>query len=183
MFGEHSSNEKTKLRFYEAFLSLIQKKSLRQISITDIVEQSGLSRQTFYRNFDDIYDLLVWSFDRTTTGSENYNETKDFEGACTAGFKTMAEYPELYKELFLNDKDHIFHQRVFRSLMEYARKQIGTKHLSNEVAYALELFWSGYLHMVEEWVSSGMKESPELMGHYTYESLPHILKPYYHIGQ
>lgn len=35
-----------------------------RITVKDIVEGSGLTRQTFYRNFKDKYDLINWYFDK-----------------------------------------------------------------------------------------------------------------------
>lgn len=35
-----------------------------RITVKDIVEGCGLTRQTFYRNFKDKYDLINWYFDK-----------------------------------------------------------------------------------------------------------------------
>lgn len=36
----------------------------RKITVKEIVETCGLTRQTFYRNFQDKYDLINWYFDK-----------------------------------------------------------------------------------------------------------------------
>ena len=41
---------------------LLQKKPLEKITIKELVEDCGVNRQTFYYNFQDIYDLLAWIF-------------------------------------------------------------------------------------------------------------------------
>lgn len=37
---------------------------LDKITVTQIVERAGLTRQTFYRNFQDKYDLVNWHFEQ-----------------------------------------------------------------------------------------------------------------------
>ena len=41
---------------------LLSKKELSKITITNITEECGVNRQTFYYHFKDIYDLLEWIF-------------------------------------------------------------------------------------------------------------------------
>ena len=50
----------TKLALGESLKRLLQKKPLSKITITEIVEDCGLNRMTFYYHFKDIYDLLEW---------------------------------------------------------------------------------------------------------------------------
>ena len=38
--------------------------SVEKITVTEIVETCGVTRQTFYRNFKDKYDLINWYFDK-----------------------------------------------------------------------------------------------------------------------
>ena len=37
---------------------------VEKITVKEIVETCGLTRQTFYRNFQDKYDLINWYFDK-----------------------------------------------------------------------------------------------------------------------
>ena len=45
---------KTKWKLAEALKKLMKEKSLHKITIQDIVEESGLTRQSFYYHFHDI---------------------------------------------------------------------------------------------------------------------------------
>ncbi len=173
-------NQKTKILICDVLEELLEEKALSHISITEICGKCNISRQTFYRHFDDIYTLTMWLFDYNATGSKTYDISKDFEFSCTVSFANMTKRPKLYRQIFLNDKDNIFLDRFLRSRIEYARKYIGERHMEDDISFAVELYWSGYIHMMKKWIASGMKETPEKMGKYAYESLPAILKPYYH---
>ncbi len=51
----------SKRAFSEALERLMEQKPIAKIRVTDLVEESGLSRQTFYRHLRDIYDLIDWT--------------------------------------------------------------------------------------------------------------------------
>lgn len=55
------SGNKTKLTFAQAVQVLMNEKSLRKITVNDIVEKSSMTRQAFYYHFHDIYELLEWT--------------------------------------------------------------------------------------------------------------------------
>ena len=52
--------EKTKYRMAESIKGLMARMPLDKITVKDIVAECGLTRQTFYRNFKDKYDLVNW---------------------------------------------------------------------------------------------------------------------------
>lgn len=55
---------KLKDRIAETFLELVQKKSLDKITVRDIVDKCGVTRQSFYYYFSDIFDLIEWVMQR-----------------------------------------------------------------------------------------------------------------------
>ena len=57
-------HEETKYIFAQSIKELMEKQSLDKITVTDIVKRSGMTRQTFYRNFQDKYDLVNWYFEK-----------------------------------------------------------------------------------------------------------------------
>ena len=54
MEGNHSTRE----RLMRAFEELITGKAADKITVTAVVEKSGVTRKTFYYHFKDIYDLI-----------------------------------------------------------------------------------------------------------------------------
>ncbi|MBQ9530478.1 MAG: TetR family transcriptional regulator [Eubacterium sp.] len=58
--------KKTKEALISAFLELVKKDDFDRITVTDLVEKCGISRQTFYYHFDDIHQMLDWAFEAET---------------------------------------------------------------------------------------------------------------------
>ena len=50
----------TKKIIADGFRTVMAKKSFEKITISDITDQCGLNRQTFYYHFQDKYELLNW---------------------------------------------------------------------------------------------------------------------------
>ena len=48
----------TALLMNQALLSLLEKKDIEFISVTEITKKAGVNRSTFYLHYDTIYDLL-----------------------------------------------------------------------------------------------------------------------------
>lgn len=48
---------KTRNSIFSAFLELRSKKALERITVKELTEKAGISKQTFYLHFKDIYDL------------------------------------------------------------------------------------------------------------------------------
>lgn len=56
--------DKTKYKLANSIKECMKTTPVDRITVKDIVEGSGLTRQTFYRNFKDKYDLINWYFDK-----------------------------------------------------------------------------------------------------------------------
>lgn len=51
-----------------ALKELLKEKPLQKIRVHDLTDRCGLYRQTFYYHFEDVYDLLDWSFQQDIEG-------------------------------------------------------------------------------------------------------------------
>ena len=60
MPSEHKTNETIKYKLATAMKECMKSASVEKITVTEIVETCGVTRQTFYRNFLDKYDLINW---------------------------------------------------------------------------------------------------------------------------
>ena len=76
------SNERTKYELADAMKRCMKTAPVEKITVKEIVEACGVTRQTFYRNFQDKYDLINWYFDKILLESfEHMGEGKSvYEG-------------------------------------------------------------------------------------------------------
>ena len=93
----------TKQALEESLKHMLLKKPLDKITIREIVQTCGTTRQTFYRHFTDKYDLINWYFDKLLAES----------------FAHMGEgktvYEGLVKKFLYIEEEHLFFAAAFRS--------------------------------------------------------------------
>ena len=65
----------------DSLKKLLAEKPLNKITVTDIVNDCGLNRMTFYYHFKDIYDLLEWvcvaDAEKALKGKHSYSNWQD----------------------------------------------------------------------------------------------------------
>ncbi|MBR4026401.1 MAG: TetR family transcriptional regulator [Lachnospiraceae bacterium] len=70
----------------ETLKSLMQKKPLSKISVSEIVNACQINRKTFYYHFADIYELLEWQIEQEILEfTNNVIDVFDFETIFTLG--------------------------------------------------------------------------------------------------
>ena len=68
--------EKTKYRLAESMKECMKSTPVEEITVRQICEICGVTRQTFYRNFLDKYDLINWYFDKLLTQTSHIENGK-----------------------------------------------------------------------------------------------------------
>ena len=61
------ASEATRFRLARAMEELMHTRTLESITVTELCARCGVTRQTFYRNFLDKYDLVNWYFGKLLT--------------------------------------------------------------------------------------------------------------------
>ena len=67
----------TELALVQALKNLLSVKPLNKITISDITNECGINRMTFYYHFQDIYDLAEWACIQEMDKVLQQNKTHD----------------------------------------------------------------------------------------------------------
>lgn len=173
-------NEETLFLFAKAIKSLIKKQPLDKITVTDIVSTAGKTRQTFYRHFQDKYDLVNWYFEKLVLKSfEEMNQGGTLQEALNLKFAFIEQEHAFFKEAFKsNDYNNLIHYDfccIYDFYKEYIHKNIG-KTLSSDIDFLLKMYCRGSVDMTVEWVLNDMPISKEDIVTYLIEAIPDKLK-------
>lgn len=97
----------TKQRLYQALITLLQQKSLREITVRELTELAGISRGTFYFHYADIYALMDQMEAAQLARLNDLMDTlipsisqEDAPPALVALFTYMTENPDLCQALY-----------------------------------------------------------------------------------
>jgi len=179
--GGNTMNEHNKTRyiFAQSIKELMQKQSLDKITVTDIVKKSGMTRQTFYRYFQDKYDLVNWYFEKLADKSFRQigNSSTLREGLIkkfTFLLNDQVFFTQAFQSKDYNNVENYDYQCILEFYTHIIEKKVG--HISPDIMFLLQMYCHGSITMTVEWAIQGMKESPEVIADLLIDALPVKLK-------
>lgn len=125
-----------------------------RITVKDIVEGSGLTRQTFYRNFKDKYDLINWYFDKLVLQSfEQIGMGNTVGESLTQKFEFILNEKAFFTEAFRSDDYNSVKEHDFELILQFYKDLIARKTsrpLEEEMEFLLEMYCRGSVYMTEK---------------------------------
>ena len=173
-------NEETLFLFAKAIKSLIKKQPLDKITVTDIVSTAGKTRQTFYRHFQDKYDLVNWYFEKLVLKSfEEMRQGGSLQEALNLKFAFIEQEHAFFKEAFKsNDYNNLIHYDfccIYDFYKKFIYKKTG-KDLSKDIDFLLNMYCRGSVDMTVDWVLNDMPIKKEEIVQYLMDAIPSKLE-------
>ena len=165
-----------KYRLAEAMKTCMRTMPVEKITVKEIVQECGTTRQTFYRYFLDKYDLINWYFDKILLESfEHMGEgTTVYEGLCKK-FQYMEEEKLFFKAAFRNDQQNCLREHDFQLILAFYTRQIEEKTkepISENLRFLLEMYCQGSIYMTVQWVLGERKSTPQEMAKALVSAMP-----------
>lgn len=157
----------TKQLLAESLKKQMEKTALNKISIQNIVDGCGLTRQAFYYHFQDIYELLGWIYNNETikymARNKTYENWKD-------GYLEAFRYIEKNRVFCMNTlhsvgRDHL-ERFLFANTADYLNQIVNEisedmKVTEDKKKFIVKFYTPAFIALVAEWMEDGMKEKPE----------------------
>jgi AcrR family transcriptional regulator len=147
-----------------ALFALIHVKNYSDITISEVCLKAGLTRKTFYRDFDSLDDVIDFAVYARMKDYIRNPDPESFEDYALQFFKFCAQRKEV---LALFEKQGISHL-LARSFTNYLPESTYLKSLAVQVGFNSEnrdYFWKSLVQQevafLEVWVQRGFKETPE----------------------
>ena len=147
-------------RIETAFIELLQSCEINDITVSDIIKQTGLNRSTFYANYIDIFDLADKTRTKLETDFTNLFADYDYFNERSGALKMFTHIKEnqifyhTYFKLCYDDK-HL--------VLIYDTRRAEKEHINSNIKYHIEFFRNGLNAIIKLWLAGGCKESPEEM--------------------
>lgn len=157
------------------FLEMCEKKELNKITIKDIQEKTGLSRQTFYNHFKDKDDLIQYCYDSVIVpdwyAGDNSSDGKldddyiaDMFLWRTEYLKSIIKYGRFMKMACAMDGPNCLWEHIFSETIEFELKWHETlfrRKLTKEMIEATEYHTFATTYMIVDWIKNDMPVSAE----------------------
>ncbi|KAF5039484.1 hypothetical protein SDC9_48553 [bioreactor metagenome] len=158
--------EMTKKLISNSFKKILSKKSFNKITVKDIVDDSQLTRQTFYYHFQDIYELLQWTYkDELGCYLNDSNNS-----SLPETMKTILAYIKTNKSMFKNTiqvigRDH-FEKIIYPDMHKFSKNVLlsfsDNKELDNDkLDFISNMFTLTLISMIIKWTDKDMKKDPD----------------------
>ena len=146
------------------------------LTVSRIVREAGVARQTFYRHFADKYDLINWYFDKLLLESfEHMGSGRTVREGYERKFAFILQERVFFRAAFRSNaqnslRDHDF-ELIVKFFTDLIRRKTGAEP-DGDQSFLLEAYCAGAIAMTVKWVLGGMKEPPELLARRMVEALP-----------
>ena len=168
--------EKTKYRLAESMKECMCHTPVDAITVRQITENCGLTRQTFYRNFMDKFDLINWYFDKLVLKSiEQIGVSHTIGESLTQKLEFIQEEKAFFTEAFRSDDRNSVKEHDFELILQFYKDLIArrtSRPLGEELQFLLEMYCQGSVYMTVKWILTGMKDTPEAMAVKLVEAMP-----------
>lgn len=158
----------------DAFLDLVDTIGFEKITVMNLTKKAMISRTTFYLHYMDKYDLLEQIENEILDGVKNIALDIPFDEIVTEGlsskkpfslllkiYKYIEENQKIFKLLMCNNIDSSFYFKFHEAIRVVYNQNIDTNMTKIPENYALALIIGVHTSIINEWIKTGMKETPE----------------------
>lgn len=161
----HTLAVKSQKWLVDALLSLIQKKPYEEISISELCKEAALDRRTFYRNFKDKADVLLFYFSNL---QEKYlialkeMPERTFYTLAKVHFEFWTCHLDFFKTA---QSDQALNAALFQMLNTFipAMYAEAGDSIPKELQYNISFVVGGFHNVLIQWISTGFHETAEEM--------------------
>lgn len=157
----------TKKALEESLKHLLLVKPLNKITVSDITDDCGINRMTFYYHFKDIYDLIEWccleDASKALEGNKTYSTWQE-------GFLNIFEAVKENKPFIMNVYNSVSKEQIetylykvtFKLLEDVVEEQAKDMSVRKEDKYFIANFYKyAFVGLMLEWIKNDMKEDPK----------------------
>ena len=157
----------TKRALEQSLKNLLLKKPLTKITISDITEDCGINRMTFYYHFKDIYDLVEWACLEDAKRALDEKKTYD---TWQQGLLQIFEAVQENKPFILNVYRCVHREQVEKDLQPLV-DQLMLDVIEEESAsmvireedkqFIAKIYAYIFIGVMLDWIKDDMREAPQ----------------------
>lgn len=167
----------------ETFLDLLKDKPISKITVKEICDKAEINRGTFYKHYEDCYDLLekiesegIQEFEKMLASIE----ANGAHAAVIAILNTLRSKSQLIQSIITPMSKQQFIQRLSECCLLYIGQWLGPTPAGDcpdaKRNAGFTFLAGGCNSVIQWWLQNGMQESPEEIADYIITFSMHIAK-------
>lgn len=177
---------KTKMQLRQGLARLMQKKSIKEITVKELVDEVDINRSTFYLHYTDIYQMLekieeeaMIDIREAMEGCpEDASERDKMKPFLARFFAILNSNRELSLALLGPNGDMAFVERIEHLIANKFLIKNDFPQDLYEIQYAYSFCLNGCIGMIKAWLSKPEHESPDAMAELTYHLIDNTTQEY-----
>lgn len=151
----------TKKAIMDCFLNMLKRKNIDRVTVTDICEECGINRNTFYYYFSDIYDVLDSVLIEETEKNIDITEDATFYETYSKAASVIIEYRVAVIHVY-NSRNRDIIEKYLHNTTEYlvglfVKKYCKGHKLTEDDREYITCFYSySIVGIVSRWIGEGM---------------------------
>jgi probable dihydroxyacetone kinase regulator len=153
--------------FAQALISMLEEKTLDHITVKDLSEKCGVTRQAFYYHFEDIFALVEWIYlreaEKALAGNKDYDTWQQgFYQILYAIRNNKALVQNTYRSLSRDSLERYMYNVLYDLILAVVERQAVGMDVEQEHKDFIARFYSlAFIAVALEWIRDGMKEKPQ----------------------
>lgn len=177
---------KTKLQLKQGLARLMQKKSIKEISVKELVDEVDINRSTFYLHYTDIYqmlekieeDAMIDICEAMEGCPEDASQRDKIKPFLAHFFSILDSNRDLSLALLGPNGDMAFVERIEHLIANKFLIKNDFPQDLYEIQYAYSFCLNGCIGMIKAWLSKSEHESPDAMAELTYHLIDNTTQEY-----
>lgn len=162
---------RTRKLLQASLLELLEKKPFESISVTEIADNAGIARPTFYLHYASKEELMISFFDELMRGFYEEVEERSFPGDGSLIIRIFEVWANNHRLFLMLERANLvpaLYERTRVALQEMIRSRISLKPqtgMSPQTEYYLSDYLAGSIFMLlTRWIEEDMPFTPAEMG-------------------
>ena len=156
----------TKNALADSLKALLEFRPVDKITISDITDDCGVNRMTFYYHFQDIYDLLEWSWIREANKVLNGKKTYDtWQQGFLQIFNAVSENKQIVMNIYHSvnrEQIEIYLYKLTYDLLfgVVEENAAGMDVRDDDKKFIADFYKYAFVGLILDWIKNGMKADP-----------------------
>ena len=161
----------TERAIVETLNDMLKVHTIDKITVKDLTEACGISRNTFYYHFHDIYEVIAkYLIDQTESMLKAHEEDESWENLfidmLTFLYDNKKVVDHIYRSVDSDSLDRFLDTVVYQYTRSVVEAESGKGRYSDRtISLAADFYMNALLGAVFGWIESDMKESPAELAH------------------
>jgi AcrR family transcriptional regulator len=180
--------KEVKMGLANSLISLMKKKPLERITVSDVTKNCEMCRENFYYHFMDKYDLIRWIYEdkiyeKAISNLKGAVSEEELTENCVEWVHYFRENRDFVQSALKDNSPNGLHNSLVNSTIKIITLQVkgflGTNELSKDMLYHIHHYAYGKITVIENWLFRGMVDSDKFVAEMMIQSMSDKMKKVY----